>query len=203
MAINDEVPRPITSLAAAMAPSASRGHSLAPRSMCLAAATWLLIAAVQPAQGQATPQSATTCTTSEHRRFDFWLGTWDVQGRHGEQLGTNVITSEFGGCVIKEQWRSLRSAHRGSSYNIFDRRSERWHQTWVDNSGLLLELNGGWRDSAMVLEGRTREANGGQAIQRITWTPRPDGTLRQLWEQSRDGGRSWSVAFDGLYVRRR
>lgn len=171
--------------------------------MRLAAGSWLLVAVIQPAHAQASPQAPPTCKAAEHRQFDFWLGTWDVQGRNGQPLGVNVITSELDGCVIREQWQSLRTAHRGSSYNIFDRRSDRWHQTWVDNSGLLLELNGGWRDSAMVLESRTRGPNGTEEVQRITWTPRPNGTLRQFWEQSQDGGRTWSVAFDGLYVRRR
>ena len=39
--------------------------------------------------------------------------------------------------------------------------------------------------------------------QRITWTPNADATVRQLWETSEDGGKTWSVAFDGRYVRRR
>jgi hypothetical protein len=37
--------------------------------------------------------------------------------------------------------------------------------------------------------------------QRITWTPMADGSVRQLWESSIDGGRTWAVLFDGRYVR--
>ena len=36
---------------------------------------------------------------------------------------------------------------------------------------------------------------------RITWTPGADGSVRQLWESSADGGTTWSVVFDGRYVR--
>jgi len=36
---------------------------------------------------------------------------------------------------------------------------------------------------------------------RITWTPRADGTVRQLWETSADG-KTWSAIFDGLYSRK-
>jgi hypothetical protein len=36
---------------------------------------------------------------------------------------------------------------------------------------------------------------------RITWTPQPDGRVRQFWETSSDGGQTWNAAFDGLYVR--
>ena len=29
-----------------------------------------------------------------------------------------------------------------------------------------------------------------------------DGTVRQLFEESKDGGKSWNVIFDGTYTRR-
>jgi hypothetical protein len=39
-------------------------------------------------------------------------------------------------------------------------------------------------------------------VQRITWTPLPDGRVRQHWESTTDGGRTWSTVFDGYYTRR-
>ena len=41
-----------------------------------------------------------------------------------------------------------------------------------------------------------------KTLNRITWTPLPAGQVRQLWETSSDG-KSWTVAFDGLYTRKR
>jgi hypothetical protein len=38
--------------------------------------------------------------------------------------------------------------------------------------------------------------------QRITWTPLEGGRLRQHWESSGDGGRTWKTVFDGTYARR-
>lgn len=35
---------------------------------------------------------------------------------------------------------------------------------------------------------------------RITWTPGENGTVHQVWEQTRDGGETWDVVFDGTYV---
>ena len=43
-------------------------------------------------------------------------------------------------------------------------------------------------------------AAGGAALQRITWTPLEGGVVRQLWETSKDGGRTWAVVFDGRYA---
>ena len=55
----------------------------------------------------------------------------------------------------------------------------------------------------MVLSGSTADADaaGKVALQRITWTPLPDGRVRQLWESSIDAGRTWAVAFDGFYAK--
>ena len=41
----------------------------------------------------------------------------------------------------------------------------------------------------------------GAAINRITWPPRADGSVRQHWQTSSDDGASWTTVFDGLYFR--
>jgi hypothetical protein len=40
-------------------------------------------------------------------------------------------------------------------------------------------------------------------LNRVTWTPNADGSVRQFWELSKDGGKTWSVVFDGRYAKRR
>ncbi|MCH8227728.1 MAG: hypothetical protein IIC63_04850 [Proteobacteria bacterium] len=55
-------------------------------------------------------------------------------------------------------------------------------------------------DGKMVLSGERPSRDGsGTSLHRITWTPREDGAVRQLWEVSKDNGSNWSVLFDGLY----
>ena len=88
----------------------------------------------------------------------------------------------------------------GTSFNIYDRATGRWHQTWVDSTGLLLQLDGGLVDGVMVLSGKRPAPDGkGQTLHRISWTPAADGSVRQLWEASTDGGGNWAVLFDGHY----
>ncbi len=54
----------------------------------------------------------------------------------------------------------------------------RWHQTWMDTHGLLLELVGGFEDGKMVLAGDTRQADGTVVTNRITWLKLADGRVR-------------------------
>jgi hypothetical protein len=69
---------------------------------------------------------------------------------------------------------------------------------------LRLVLAGSFANGAMVLEGRHEPdpKTGLVGRERITWTANADGSVRQLWESSKDDGATWSVAFDGLYRRR-
>src|ERR671914_2715422 len=142
----------------------------------------------------ARPQAP--CSRPEHRQFDFWVGEWDVTTPNGRSAGTNRIRSIDAGCALQEEWRGA-AGGTGTSLNIFDASTGRWHQTWVGSDGLLLQLDGGLRDGTMELTGAIVGANGARTLQRIRWTPM-GGTparLRQLWETSTDGGRTWSVAF--------
>lgn len=138
------------------------------------------------------------CNAHEYRQFDFWIGTWEVFNAADQKVGENTIQSIFGGCAVREQWESV-GAHRGGSFNYYDSATERWHQNWVSNVDNPLRLSGGLDETGrMVLQTIDRS----DRLDRITWTPRFDGSVRQLWEQSTDGGRTWNVVFDGKYVKK-
>jgi len=139
------------------------------------------------------------CSSPEHRQFDFWLGDWRVQAPDGKVAGTNHITLEYGGCVVHEHYVTGKG-YSGESLNIYDASRKVWHQSWVDSDGLLLILEGHWTGRSMVLEGQAPDASGAIVRQRITWTPKPDGSVRQLW-QSADAKGAWSVVFDGKYTK--
>ena len=142
------------------------------------------------------------CSTPGHRQFDFWIGEWTVNRPDGQLAGENSIEPILNGCVLKESYHTP-TGYTGQSFNIFDVSRETWHQTWVDVGGALLLLEGGLRDGAMVLEGKT-VGEEGEVMQRITWSivDENPNRVRQLWETSTDAGQSWTVAFDGLYVRK-
>lgn len=161
------------------------------------------IPAEVPAQTPAeAPATISRCSAPEHRQFDFWLGDWDVIS-DGKPAGSNQVVSTQGGCVLQENWQGAGAGGiSGTSFNIYDRDTRRWHQTWVDAGGTLLQLDGGLENGVMVLKGTRPTPNGsGTAQHRISWTPNPDGSVQQLWEASQDNGSTWQVIFDGLYQR--
>jgi hypothetical protein len=168
--------------------------------------TMILLALLMPvalaAQEDApAAPSAGPCDAPEYRQFDFWIGDWNVTAAE-QAAGTNSIQPVHGGCALQENWQGAGAGGiSGSSFNIFDKATGKWHQTWVDASGTLLQLDGGLVDGSMVLSGQRPAQDGGTALHRISWTPNADGSVRQLWEASKDDGGSWSVLFDGLYVR--
>lgn len=149
-------------------------------------------AAAQSASAPAQP-----CSAPEFRQFDFWLGNWAVEDSSGNRLGTNTITQRSGGCSLLEEWASARGG-QGISINYYDAATELWTQQWAGGDGTLLHLTGGLIEGSMVLEG-DRPAADGVVRDRIRWTALRDGRVRQEWSASKDGGKSWNVAFVGLY----
>lgn len=148
-----------------------------------------------PAPAQQPPHRP-ACTSVQHHQFDFWIGDWEVTLPDGKYAGSNRIEPILSGCVLRESWSGARGMH-GTSYNIYDAAGRRWHQTWVDDLGNLLELNGSFQGGKMVLTGE-QKSDSGSTLQRITWTPKGK-EVRQLWESSTDAGQTWSVVFDGNY----
>ncbi|AKE52978.1 hypothetical protein [Kangiella geojedonensis] len=144
-------------------------------------------------------QKQPPCSSEEYRQFDFWMGEWEVFNPKGKKVGENKIEKILGGCSLQENWRGA-SGNIGHSYNIYDRTKKQWHQTWVDNTGTLLELNGGKEGDSMVMSGVTK-GKGGDVMNTISWTPNGD-TVRQVWSVSTDNGESWKVIFDGLYKKK-
>lgn len=161
-------------------------------------AVWILLAALPHLTGAQQPA---TCASLPHRQFDFWIGEWEVATANGQRAGTNRIEPILGGCVLHESWTGT-GPSRGHSLSAWDAGDNKWHQTWVDNSGTVLRIAGGIVNGEMVMEGERRLPDGTPTTERITWTPNADGSVRQLWQSSRDQGMRWTTVFDGTYRKR-
>lgn len=143
------------------------------------------------------------CNSKEHRAFDFWVGDWDVTPAGSDSAtASNIISVRQGGCVVLEEYTA--GQFTGMSLNFYDEISQRWHQTWMSNTGGAVYLEGGINTNGsmeMTDENLPVSKIAGR-VNKTVWTPNPNGTVRQVWSSSDDGGETWAVVFDGLYKRR-
>jgi hypothetical protein len=137
------------------------------------------------------------CSSPEYRQFDFWVGEWVVYNPKGQQVGTNRIEKIEGGCGLQENWTAANGT-TGRSINAYHAVRETWVQAWVGGGGSILLLEGRYEDGKMILSGPSA-GPGGTVQNRVTWSRLADDKVRQLWEQSGDQGKTWTVAFDGIY----
>lgn len=142
--------------------------------------------------------SEKACQSAEYRQFDFWLGNWNVYSKDGKLVGTNSITKSLNGCVLKEHYKTAKG-YEGESFNLFDATTKQWHQTWVDNGGALLQLDGVWNGQVMTLLGKGLSRKGEPVTHRIQWRPQDNGDVHQVWDISKDGGQHWQSNFFGVY----
>lgn len=136
------------------------------------------------------------------RAFDFWAGDWTVMSQGG-QAGTSHVEVILEGCVVFENWTAT-AGGTGKSFNLWDKNRKRWQQTWVDSRGVLIEFHGQFVEPGkLVYEGEGPGQGGKPVKNRMTFTKLGPDQVRQLWEQSNDGGATWTVSFDGDYQRKK
>jgi hypothetical protein len=165
----------------------------------------ILFAAVLQTAPPAAPPPI-DCTDADHSAFNFWVGDWDVSATgSGAVVAHSVISLTAGGCAVEEDYHQTvgpggaPATYHGVSFSTFDaRRGGVWRQFYMDSGGGVTVFEGGPRDGAMVLEAPSR----GGAVQRMTVSPEPDGSVRQRGESSADGGATWTPGYDFTYRRR-
>jgi len=145
------------------------------------------------------PPRSAACVDPEHRQFDFWVGRWSVSPTGQRKVvATSLIEGLYGGCAIRETWMPA-GQPGGGSLSSYVPAERAWRQTWVDSSGARAEFKGGWDGQAMLLTGPWPLPDGRARLVRMTYTPGPDGTVRQAGEASFDDGRTWRPTFDFTY----
>ena len=159
------------------------------------ALVWLGLLVASPAPAQQV------CEGEAFDAFDFWVGEWRVAIADGTVAGQNRIERRDGGCVVIEEWTSARG-NTGTSLNYYDVARDQWVQIWGGAGGSQIDIRGGMTDGSMVLTGTlTTVKDKSSKAFRGTWTPLDDGRIRQFFEQSDDGGKTWSPWFEGFYTR--
>ena len=154
---------------------------------------------------EAVDRKARPCAHgAEFRQLDFWIGDWDVTSA-GAAAGESHVEKMLGECVVFENWTGA-SGMVGKSFNLWDATTREWRQTWVDSTGGLHEYHGAFGDKKMAYVAERLEPGADGTLRptklRMTFFDQA-GTVRQLGEQSTDGGKTWTVSYDLLYTRKR
>jgi hypothetical protein len=154
------------------------------------------------AEGPAKPPSCGA--EPAYAKLDFWIGRWEVYDAKGSKDGDNRIEKTLRGCAILEHWREASDGSEGKSLFYYRRAEKRWKQVWVTDSGAVKEKAEvlDFPGPGLRFQGEIREPSGETILDRTTLTLLPDGRVRQVIEQSRDGGKTWG-AWEGIYVRKK
>ena len=156
--------------------------------------------AAAPTQQAAPPQAP--CESPSHRAFDFWIGDWDVANAAGKPAGTSHVERLLGGCVIMEHWTGANGPYAGKSFNTFNPADGKWTQHWVDSTGASILMTGAFEGGRLVYQRDFVRRDGAAVKSRMTFVNLESGKVRQLVEQSADGGQTWTPQIDLLYTKR-
>jgi tetratricopeptide (TPR) repeat protein len=144
----------------------------------------------------------TPCSAPPYHKLDFWVGDWIVVTGEGErEVGRNSIVKILNGCAVIENWVGG-TGSEGKSLFYYHEGEKIWKQVWITDfqslkeKRMIAELAGG----AVRFQGELPQGDGSRVLDRTTLIPLPEGRVRQVIEQSRDGGETWQVGFDAIYV---
>lgn len=156
--------------------------------------------AAPPAATPASPH----CSAKEYHLLDFWIGDWDTfetDTPGGPSIARARVEPIAQGCAIHELYEQT-DGLIGDSILSYDPVRKQWQQTWVTNRGSLMVLWGNFKNGALILEGEAHLQDGRSVIQRITWQAQDNG-VREWAVLSKDGGKTWTAAFDVQFRKRK
>jgi hypothetical protein len=156
-----------------------------------------------PIHAAATP-APSGCAGADYHLLDFWIGDWDTfdtDAPGGASIARAHVDPIAHGCALHELYEQS-DGLIGDSILSFDPVRKQWQQTWVTNHGSLMVITGNFKDGVLILEGESHLADGRTVVQRITWKSQDDG-VRESAVLSKDGGKTWTPAFDVVFRKHR
>jgi tetratricopeptide (TPR) repeat protein len=137
-----------------------------------------------------------------NRAFDFWIGDWDVfDTKSRDKVGESHVELSLEKCVLIENWAG-KYGDTGKSFNHLDPESGKWRQYWVSSNGSVNTYEGDVQDGVMHFSGISRARGAAPTAVRLTFRPKPDGSVEQIGE-GLSAGNDWVVNYDFTYVKRK
>jgi hypothetical protein len=152
--------------------------------------------------------AAPACTTdANYQRLAFWVGDWEVVDSSGAHYATQRVRAVIDACAITAEWTG-RVGDRGMNLSSFDGPTGEWRQMYVSNQ-VPAPLGVQLRRSDPTYGGpgvRFIPLLGPPAAElsrsRVTIMPLSDHRAMQLFEDSKDGGKTWHVIFKAEHRQR-
>jgi len=149
---------------------------------------------------------ATCSNTPAFHALDFWIGRWRATAA-GAYAGSDDVRSVQGGCAVTEDWTDADGSH-GQSLFYYNYFADTWRQVWVTDRATIRggikekQLVARYPDGGVRFQGLLLGAPGSRLVlDRTTLTPEGPNRVHQVIEYSLDGGTTWRLSFDAIYVR--
>ena len=138
----------------------------------------------------------------EAKQFDFWVGEWNVFGLNDAKVGESSIQKILNENIILENWTG-NGGFSGKSLNHYHIGSGQWIQYWVDQGSGRIYFEGSFdaEQNAMVFHEKLM-TDPEKPNRRLTFFNISEDSVRQFSQLSEDGGKTWSVEYDFMYVRK-
>lgn len=139
------------------------------------------------------------------KAFDFWVGTWEATWRDAngnEVKGENVITKTCKDNVIYETFSDTTNQFFGTSISVFSPVDSLWHQAWADNQGGYIDLIGIVEEDVRIFQTKPISKGDKVIIRRMIFYNITPQSFTWDWEITQDGGETWQLAWQILYVRK-
>jgi len=149
----------------------------------------------------ARAEAVPTCATdSNYQRLAFWVGDWEVVDSNGTHYATQRVRAVIDGCAFTAEWTG-RVGDKGLNLSSFDGRTGEWRQVYVSNQvpaplGVAIRRSDPTYGGPGIRFISLIEPPAGElARSRVTIMPLADHRAMQLFEDSKDGGKTWQVVF--------
>lgn len=138
---------------------------------------------------------------SGYRRLAFWVGDWTVFDSTGKRYAAQRVRDAVDQCALTVEWTGT-VGDRGLSVFGFDARTNSWKQMYVSNqvprpSGVILRQSDPDYAGPGVRLIPVITPPPGATRTRVTIMPLEGIGVMQLFEDSRDDGKTWTTVFKG------
>lgn len=146
-------------------------------------------------------------TLNPEEYFNFWLGEWELTWEDDDGTtahGTNHIERVLDGKVIKENFEANSGSYKGfkgKSYSVYNSRTRKWQQTWVDNNAGYLDFHGEFKGNKRIFKRKGLNPQGEEILQRMEFYDITENSLTWDWEISENNGQTWQLRWRIYYER--